>query len=300
MLGPFAMVRVHPPAGPRDPGVSAPAATQPPAGARAAPPSGTPGNADRPATLEKPRLEKPRPEKRGLEKHGFEERRGARRAWRRAIGAGAILVVVLAGPAGAQQPAGAKVLVLAAEPADPRIEATRSAIAFWNRTFEELGLAPVFGEPEVVVASPATRDLENYAWQISRSAGRLAAGSLEPAPPPFLRSTDAGVGDLEAGIIVLLSVQKLMPFAWPLATAPLAPSRRYFVALANEPAATPDATHRVIVHELGHALGLDHDPTKASVLMCMPCSHAPAQEPPGAIALTPAERSRLLELYADR
>ena len=65
-----------------------------------------------------------------------------------------------------------RVLVVGSDETDARIPQTHEAIEFWNRTFVDLGLEPVLIDARVVLASPVTRTLENYAWQISRRAGR--------------------------------------------------------------------------------------------------------------------------------
>jgi hypothetical protein len=198
-----------------------------------------------------------------------------------------LLVLLAAAPAGGQRPSdAARVVVVVSGEDDARIGAVREAVGFWNATFEDLGLEPALRAPDVLAAWPSIRALENYAWQISRRAGRASAGALEPPPPAEL------VG-LDAEVVVLLSAQRLMPFAWPLAG-----TRRHFVAVAVD---AEDARRggmlRVIAHELGHTLGLRHDRGNSAALMCMPCDRA-AKDPGATLPpLGPRERARLLELH---
>ncbi len=183
-----------------------------------------------------------------------------------------------------------RVLVVSASAGDSRLEAVREAIAFWRDIFGELDLEPPLVEASVVAAPPGIRAIENFAWQISRAAGPLTAGTAGPPPPPELVALD---GD----VVVLLSSQRLLPFARPLGPD----SDRYLVAVAavRDPSPPAGSTRDVIAHELGHTLGLQHGDDPAS-LMCEPCPAHTAGGVRPVRTLGAADRARLVELYGSR
>ncbi len=130
------------------------------------------------------------------------------------------------------------------------------AVAFWNDSVSDLGLPAAFAEPLSATPPSGLRPFENYAHQLSQLAGRLHSSDPGPKPPEALFRLDAEV-------VVLLSAQSLMPFAWPYGDG------RYFVAIPTGDE-REHVVRNVIAHELGHVLGLKHL-REPGVLMCQPC-----------------------------
>ena len=192
----------------------------------------------------------------------------------------AIVPVAAASDSAAVKPG--RIAILVADPEDDRVAMVGDAVRFWNRSVSELGFGSVFTEPRLATRPEGLRPFENYGHQLSQLAGRLNSSDPGPEPPEALFEVDAEV-------VVLLSAQNLMPFAWPYGE-----DGRYFVAV---PAG--DARHNVvrnvIAHELGHVLGLKHL-REPGVLMCQPCdtSSAHSRGQPRFLPLTDLDRERLL------
>jgi hypothetical protein len=210
----------------------------------------------------------------------------------RTVAAALLGVALMVGPLvaspWAQSGARDRHIVIVTPPGDVRLAATREAIEFWNETLSGLHLDLRLVEDRVLVAPPSTRKLERYTRQIWNLAGRTSSSATNPPPPPEL---DAIEGD----IVVFLSRQRIFSFAWPRAER-----RKFFIGIqtdTEEPLTYPNVTRNVIAHELGHALGLEHN-GRTTTLMCGPCEHfVYRSEVPQFLSLTPAEHARLRKLY---
>ena len=106
--------------------------------------------------------------------------RGRFRIQRVVAGALAILSALAVVPPAA---AARRVLVVSPTENDARIALVREAIVYWNGVFAELKLEQPLIEAGVVVKPAGVRAIENFAWQISRLAGRLPDGMDGPQPP---------------------------------------------------------------------------------------------------------------------
>lgn len=164
---------------------------------------------------------------------------------------------------------------------DPRSEAVREAVEFWNRTFAELGTPFRLGEVTWVTDTVPDADI--------RALGRQARYHPSPTMPASLERFSGDV------LIVLSNATFISYTAYA--------GDRVVIGIKNDaapPLSLPNVLRNVVAHELGHTLGLRHN-RDPQLLMCgRPAACRPdAFESASAriFPLSEQERSRLLTLY---
>ena len=209
----------------------------------------------------------------------------SRRYWR--LGYWVLVAVIAAGAItwgnafGAHWTRNPRITVIS-EAGDPRREAVQEAIASWNRTFADLGTPLRLGEVTWVTDTVPDSDIQSLARQVRRYN-----------PWPMIpESIDRHPGDL----LIVLSNATFISFT-------AMRGDRVVIGIKDgnvPPLSLPNVLHNVIAHEIGHAVGLDHN-RDPQLLMCgrpAPCRpDAFESTTPRIFPLSEEERSRLLELY---
>ena len=160
---------------------------------------------------------------------------------------------------------------------DFQVRAIRESVDFWNAEFAQLGSPFRFG---AIVRSFR-----------SISAGDLVALKARTLSPALVSSMREANGDV---IIVLSDDAGFSPFAFPSPAL-----RKVLVAMPSlqKYAFWPAAARSIAAHELGHALGLDHN-DDATSLMCGGTARCDLNFPNNGFApLTSADKAKLLEMY---
>ena len=173
-------------------------------------------------------------------------------------------------------------ITVVSEAGDPRRESVRAAVAYWNRTFAEVGTPLRLGEIAWVTDAVPDSDIQSLARQ-SRFYNPWPAipDSIERYP-----------GDL----IIVLSNARFISFT-------ALRGNRAVIGIKDgttPPLSLPNVVQNVIAHEIGHAIGLDHN-RDPQLLMCgrpAPCRPDAFEASTSRIfPLSEAERSQLLDLY---
>jgi hypothetical protein len=174
-------------------------------------------------------------------------------------------------------------ITVVGDEADPRREAVREAVEYWNRTFGELNSPFRLGKVTWVTASVPEGDV--------RSLGRQAQYSPRPFMP---ESLDRYPGDL----LIILSNATFVSYTAHVGD-------RVVIAIKDGnswPLSLPNVVRNVVTHELGHAVGLGHN-QDPKLLMCgRPASCRPDAFESASSRIFPlsdAERNRLLSFYPE-
>ena len=173
-------------------------------------------------------------------------------------------------------------ITVIAEAGDPRRAAVSEAVAYWNRTFADLGTPFRLGEVQWVTDSIPDDDIQSLARQVRY---------YNPWPS-IPESIERYSGDL----VIVLSNARFISFT-------ALRGGRAVIGIkdgTSPPLSLPNVVQNVIAHEIGHAIGLEHN-RDPQLLMCgRPASCRPdafEAASPRMFPLSDAERSELLDLY---